>query len=205
MGCLLSKFQHKWTPTPTTTQQDESEAISTNPKKVTDNTRKNENLVQQPQIKNLPTQQVTDDLKMGSITEVWKNSGEWKKFTNFLDTSEPEGIDSAGVPMKLSRYAVFLQIYVNLYYKEKELLELHNGQDILTKLIWEIKNHPEGFLDSERCLKCVDAGKRNEVLKNLKMLKQGKISEPGIWIYQPMYSAVLDKLNYLLGHYHALK
>ena len=83
--------------------------------------------------------------------------------------------------------------------------ELHNGQDILTKLIWEIKNHPEGFLDSERCLKCVDAGKRNEVLKNLKMLKQGKISEPGIWIYQPMYSAVLDKLNYLLGHYHALK
>ena len=35
MGCLLSKFQHKWTPTPTTTQQqDESEAISTNPKKV---------------------------------------------------------------------------------------------------------------------------------------------------------------------------
>ena len=83
--------------------------------------------------------------------------------------------------------------------------ELHNGQDVLTKLIWEIKNHPEGFLDSERCLKCVDAGKRNEVLKNLKMLKQGKISEPGIWIYQPMYSAVLDKLNYLLGHYHALK
>ena len=35
MGCLLSKFQHKWTPTPTTTQQqDESESISTNPKKV---------------------------------------------------------------------------------------------------------------------------------------------------------------------------
>ena len=59
---------------------------------------------------------------MGSITEVWKNSSEWKKFTNFLDTSEPEGIDSSGVPMKLSRYAVFLQIYVNLYYKEKELL-----------------------------------------------------------------------------------
>ena len=89
---------------------------------VTDNTRKNENLVQQPQIKNLPTQQVTDDLKMGSITEVWKNSSEWKKFTNFLDTSEPEGYDSSGVPMKLSRYAIFLQIYVNLYYKEKELL-----------------------------------------------------------------------------------
>ena len=59
---------------------------------------------------------------MGSITEVWKNSGEWKKFTDFLDTSEPEGYDSSGVPMKLSRYAVFLQIYVNLYYKEKELL-----------------------------------------------------------------------------------
>ena len=89
---------------------------------VTDNTRKNETLVQQPQIKNLPTQQVTDDLKMGSITEVWKNSSEWNKFTNFLDTSEPEGYDSSGVPMKLSRYAVFLQIYVNLYYKEKELL-----------------------------------------------------------------------------------
>ena len=60
---------------------------------------------------------------MGSITEVWKNPKEWKKFYEYLNTSEPEGYDSSGVPMKLSRYADFLTLYVNLYFKEKELKE----------------------------------------------------------------------------------
>ena len=72
-------------------------------------------------------------------------------------------------------------------------------------MILGIKKHPEGFLDTERGLKCVDAGKRSEVLRNLKYLKEGKV-EAGIWIYGPIYAPVLDKLNYLLGSYHdALK
>ena len=36
---------------------------------------------------------------------------------------EPEGVDSEGVPMKLSRYALFLEMYVHLHYSEKHLRE----------------------------------------------------------------------------------
>ena len=58
---------------------------------------------------------------MGSITEVWKNGLEWQKFIDYLDKQPPEGVDSSGVPLKLSRYAKFLSLYVNLHYKEIQL------------------------------------------------------------------------------------
>ena len=58
---------------------------------------------------------------MGSITEVWKNGLEWQKFIDYLDKQPPEGVDSCGVPLKLSRYAKFLSLYVNLHYKEIQL------------------------------------------------------------------------------------
>ena len=38
-----------------------------------------------------------------------------------LDKQPPEGVDSSGVPLKLSRYAKFLSLYVNLHYKEIQL------------------------------------------------------------------------------------
>ena len=66
------------------------------------------------------------------------------------------------------------------------------------------RKHEEGYFDVERCLRCIDTGIRSEILQNIKLLKNGQI-EPGSWIYQPVYSKVLDKLNNLLGSYHALK
>ena len=141
---------------------------------------------------------------LGSITEIWKNSAEWEKFCHFLDTSEPEGYDSSGIPMKLSRYGAFLKDYVNLYYKEKQISETHGDISTLTQAILKIKNDQEGYFDVERCLRCIDSGIRSEILQNIKLLKNGQI-EAGSWIYQPVYSKVLDKLNYLLGSYHALK
>ena len=141
---------------------------------------------------------------MGSITEIWKNTAEWEKFCHFLDTSEPEGYDSSGIPMKLSRYAAFLKDYVNLYYEEKQISETHGDRSTLTQDILAIKAHSEGFLDVERCLKCIDTGIRSEIIQNIKLLKSGNV-EAGSWIYQPVYSKVLDKLNYLLGSYHALR
>ena len=59
----------------------------------------------------------------------------------------------------------------------------------------------QGFFDTERCLSCIDAGQRREIIKNLRDLKKGLV-KPGVWIYQPAYSPVLDKLNHLLGFYH---
>lgn len=142
----------------------------------------------------------TDGLKMGSITEVWKNGREWEKFTEFLDKCEPEGYDSEGIPMKLSRYAKFLKLYVNLHYSEQEPAQ---NKDNLKRMIEDIKNDPEGFFDSERCLKCLNAGTRAEILENCKSLKKGLV-DPGAWILQPAYSPVLDKLNHLLGSYHTI-
>ena len=144
----------------------------------------------------------TTDLKMGSITEVWKNSLEWQKYYDFLDNFTPEGTDSAGEPMKLSRYAKFLQLYVQLHYKELEIRKSGQNVDILKTMIFVLKNDPEGFFDTERCLKCIDKGIRTKIMKNLSDLKKGLV-EPGVWIYEPAYSPVLDKLNYMLGFYHA--
>ena len=164
------------------------------------NTKYDDNI--QPHSNQLPIQ--LEDLKMGSITEIWKNTAEWEKFCHFLDTSEPEGYDSSGIPMKLSRYATFLREYVNLYYKEKQISETHGDRSTLTQDVLKIKNDEEGFFDVERCLRCIDSGTRSEVLQNIKLLRNGQI-EAGSWIYQPVYSKVLDKLNYLLGSYHALR
>ena len=144
-----------------------------------------------------------DGLKMGSLTEVWKNGQEWLKFCSYLESHEPEGMDSSGSPLKLSRYARFLQLYVNLHYEEEKLRRTwdKSSETRLKVLVDDIKNHPEGFFDSERCLSCIDAGIRNKILANLKSLKLGRV-KPGAWIYQPAYSPVLQKLDYLLGFYH---
>ena len=42
---------------------------------------------------------------------------------------------------------------------------------------------------------------RTQVLKNVKLVKEGKM-KGGKLVYQPIYSSVLDKLNELLGSYH---
>ena len=140
---------------------------------------------------------------MGSITEVWKNSLEWQKYFDFLDNFTPEGTDSTGEPMKLSRYAKFLQLYVQLHYKELELRKSQmKNESELKQMIFAIKNDPEGYFDTERCIRCIDKGIRTQIMKNLADLKKGLV-QPGVWIYQPAYSPVLDKLNYMLGFYHA--
>ena len=63
------------------------------------------------------------ELRLGSITGIWKSRPDWSQFRQYLETMEPEGDDSQGTPMKLSRYAYFLELYVNLYEQEKHLRE----------------------------------------------------------------------------------
>ena len=52
-------------------------------------------------------------LKLGSISEVWREKDRWDKFVKYLDPLS-EGDDSDGEPMSLSRYARFLELYVKL-------------------------------------------------------------------------------------------
>ena len=52
-------------------------------------------------------------LKLGSISEVWREKDRWEKFAEYLDTIS-EGEDSNGRTMSLSRYARFLELYVKL-------------------------------------------------------------------------------------------
>ncbi len=67
--------------------------------------------------------------------------------------------------------------------------------------VLEIKNHQEDFFGTERCLRCIDAGVRKQVLENLKKVRKNE-AKPGTWVYSPAYPKVLDKLNYTLGSYH---
>merc|ERR1719270_936306 len=117
----------------------------------------------------------------------------------------PEGHDSEGVPIKLSRYALFLKLYVDLYQKEKHLQghgkDSKSSNEELKTMVFDVKQHPEDFFGLERSLSCIDAGVRKEVLTNLKKVKKNE--EPaGSWVYQSVYSRVLDKLNHMLGGYH---
>ena len=52
-------------------------------------------------------------LRLGSISEVWREKSRWDSFVEYLDTMS-EGEDSNGKPMSLSRYARFLELYVKL-------------------------------------------------------------------------------------------
>ena len=52
-------------------------------------------------------------LKLGSISEVWREKDRWDKFVEYL-VPLSEGDDSDGKPMSLSRYARFLELYVQL-------------------------------------------------------------------------------------------
>ena len=59
-----------------------------------------------------------DDLKLGSITEVWTSREQWLKYCQYLDNMAAEAYDSEGVPIKLSRYALFLKV-CNCIYQER--------------------------------------------------------------------------------------
>ena len=147
-----------------------------------------------------------EDLKLGSISEIWKSGAEWTRYSQHLDTMEPEGIDSEGEPMKLSRYAHFLRLYVDLYHQEKALIEKGDPQanQVLKKSVLDIKSDPEDFFGTERCLKCLNVGIRKQILENVKKVRRNE-AQAGAWVYEPAYSPVLDKLNYLLGPYNEYK
>ena len=61
------------------------------------------------------------ELKLGSITEIWRSSSEWLRYCQHLDTMEPEGFDSEGQPMKLVRkrpkFALFPSTHFDAYFR----------------------------------------------------------------------------------------
>lgn len=75
------------------------------------------------------------------------------------------------------------------------------SEEELKAFVKHIKEHEEDFFGTERCLRCIDKAMRTQVLKNVKLVKDGKM-KGGKLVYQPIYSSVLDKLNELLGSYH---
>ena len=74
-------------------------------------------------------------LKLGSISEVWREKDRWDKFVEYL-VPLSEGDDSDGKPMSLSRYARFLELYVKL----DQLGKYSSGTYITKKSIRNSKN-----------------------------------------------------------------
>ena len=120
---------------------------------------------------------------------------QWDKFKEYLATIS-EGEDSDGQPLSMVRYATFLEIYARLdmEYKRGE------GRDRLERLVKQIAEHKEGFLDRERCLKCVDGGMRKEVLERVKNVNNGS-QEAGPRVFILIYPRVVDRLGEMLGNY----
>ncbi|CAB4066585.1 unnamed protein product [Lepeophtheirus salmonis] len=138
-----------------------------------------------------------DHLQLGSLTETWRNCHQWEKFKSYLRTLN-EGIDSDGKPLSLERYAIFIELYSSL-----DSAERHKKlkPEALKQIIKDIRCHPLDFYGRERCLKCIDAGMRSAILRDVKRVLSNEL-EPGLWVYQPAYYRVLDKLNDLVGAFH---
>ena len=130
-----------------------------------------------------------------SLGEVWTNRDKWEEFKSWLrDLSEGE--DSEGRPLSLERYALFLELYVELdqqFRSQPPSPHCHN-------LVVEIADHPQDFLGRERCLKCVDTAMRKSVLLNIKNVREGKES-PSPAVFVILYQRVVDRLSELLGNY----
>ena len=132
---------------------------------------------------------------VGSLGEIWTNRDKWEEFKSWLrDLSEGE--DSEGRPLSLERYALFLELYVELdqqFRSQPRSPHCHN-------LVVEIADHPQDFLGRERCLKCVDTAMRKSVLLNIKNVREGKES-PSPAVFVILYQRVVDRLSELLGNY----
>eukprot|EP00092_Neocalanus_flemingeri_P003450 GFUD01003699.1.p1 GENE.GFUD01003699.1~~GFUD01003699.1.p1 ORF type:complete len:240 (+),score=106.74 GFUD01003699.1:41-721(+) len=132
---------------------------------------------------------------LGSLSEVWSMPQQWDKYKQYLATIS-EGEDSEGQPLSMVRYATFLEMYARLdmEYRRGE------GRERLIQLVKEIAEHEEQFLGRERCLKCVDAGMRKEVLERVKNVKNGS-EEAGPRVFILIYPRVVDRLGEMLGNY----
>ena len=104
----------------------------------------------------------------------------------------------SGNPMKMGRYARFLELYVLL--DQAQRVE-GQPEPQVKALVLQIKDDPEDYFGTERCLRCIDMVMRRQVLENVKKVRKGEKS-PGTWVYHPVYSRVLDKLNEMLGAYN---
>ena len=127
---------------------------------------------------------------------MWSLPQQWDNYKQFLTTIR-DGEDSEGQPLTMVRYAVFLEMYARLDMEYRR----EAGKDKLMQMMKEIANNREGFLDRERCLKCVDSGMRKEVLERIKNVKNGN-DEPGPKVFTLMYPKVVDRLGEILGNYH---
>ena len=83
------------------------------------------------------------------------------------------------------------------------ILEINEetNDDELKEVVLHIFQHDVEFFGAEWCLRCSEKAARTEILKNIKLVREGKM-KGGKLVYQPAYSPVLDKLNELLGSYH---
>jgi len=132
---------------------------------------------------------------LGNLSEVWSIAKQWNKFKQYLDTIS-EGEDSDGQPLSMVRYAIFLEMYARLDMEFRS----GKGRERMVQLVKDIADHKEGFLDRERCLKCVDGGVRKEVLERVKNVRSNR-EEAGPRVFILVYPRVVDRLGELLGNY----
>jgi len=132
----------------------------------------------------------------GGLSEVWSAPSKWNQFKYYLTSLDSEGEDSEGRLLGLARYVTFLELYVRL---DREWRE-GEDQGRLRDIVKSIASHQEGFLDRERCLRCVDMGIRGKVLESVRKVEEREV-EAGPHVFLPMYPRVVDKLSELLGIY----
>ncbi|XP_023334957.1 uncharacterized protein LOC111706339 isoform X2 [Eurytemora carolleeae] len=143
-----------------------------------------------------PSSQYNHQLKgLGSVDEAWQNREKWAEFRLYLAAIE-EGRDSEDRPILADRYAIFVELYADLDAAER------NDEPVSSRLnlFKQITQHDEQFFGRERCLKCLDSGKRGEVLKGIKGVNSGG-APPSTQVFIHVYPRVVDRLSELLGNY----
>ena len=132
---------------------------------------------------------------LGILSEVWRAAQEWDEFRLYL-TSISEGEDSDGQSLSMVRYANFLEMYAMLDMEYRR----RGDEDRLKQLVKNIVEDEEGFFDREKCLRCIDAGMRKDVLEHIKNVENGE--EPaGPDVFTMVLPRVVDRMGEMLGNY----
>ena len=74
-----------------------------------------------PPKKRVAPRRMSTDLaaNFGTISETWRDAASWQSFTAHLATTPGEGLDSDDREMSFLRYALFLELYVELDQAER--------------------------------------------------------------------------------------
>jgi len=133
--------------------------------------------------------------ELGSLKEVWSNPDKWAEFRLYLATVEESRDADTDMPFLADRYAIFLELYADLYGSERDKKPVKTRLELFNR----IARHDQQFFSRDNYLKSLDGGVWKEVTADIKAVNNG--ADPRAKMFARAVKSVVDRLVELLGNY----